>query len=71
MIYKLKENTYKKYNNYVFKDQIFLNNNNKLVYCFVAIKNNNIECLAQNLNGFQNDYKNKLINDYLNFKESI
>ena len=69
MIYKLNEYVYKKQNGYTFKEQLFWNNNNRLVYCFVAVKGRAVECLLQSLcNGFKKDEKDKVINDYLNNK---
>ena len=43
MIDLLYENTYKKEKGYTFVDQIFYNNNKKIIYCFVAKKNKKIE----------------------------
>ena len=69
MIYKLKEYVYKKQNKYTFKEQLFWNNNNRLVYCFVAVKGGKVECLLQSLyNGFKKDEKDKVISDYLSSK---
>ena len=66
MIYKLDESVYLKKNKYTFNEQIFLNNNNKLVYCFVAVKNGAVKCLLQSLySGFTKDEKDKVINDFL------
>ena len=68
MIYKLKEYVFLKKDKYTFKEQLFLNNNNKLVYCLVAVKGRVVECLLQSLNGFKKEEKDKAINDYLNAK---
>ena len=69
MIYKLNEYVYLKKNKYTFKVQTFLNNNNRIVYCFVAVKGGAIDCLLQSLyHGFTKDEKNKAISDYLNNK---
>ena len=69
MIYKINDYIYKKKNKYTFKEEIFLNNNKRLVYCFVAIKDGVIDCLLQSIyNGFKNDEKDKAINDYLSGK---
>ena len=69
MIYKLDECIYLKKNKYIFKEQLFLNNNNKLVYCFVAIKSGVVECLLQSIhNGFTKSEKDKIIDEYLNSK---
>ena len=69
MIYKLNEYVYLKKNKYTFKEELFLNNNNKLVYCFVVVKNGVVECLLQSLyNGFTKNEKDKAIEEYLNNK---
>ena len=69
MIYKLYENVFLKKNKYTFKEQLFLNNNNRLVYCFVASKNGVVDCLLQSLySGFSKEEKDKVIVDYLNSK---
>ena len=69
MIYKINECVYSKKNKYTFKEQIFLNANKKLVYCFVAVKGGAIECLLQSLyNGFSKNEKDKVINEYLSGK---
>ena len=69
MIYKLNESVYLKKNKYTFKEQLFLNNNNRLVYCFVAVKGGVVECLLQSLySGFTKSEKDKVINDYLSSK---
>ena len=69
MIYKLDECIYLKKNRYIFKEQLFLNNNNKLVYCFVAAKGGVVECLLQSIhNGFTKNEKDKIIDEYLNSK---
>ena len=69
MIYKLNEYVYKKQSGYTFKEQLFLNNNNRLVYCFVAAKGRAVECLLQSLyNGFKKAEKDKVISDYLDSK---
>ena len=69
MIYKLNECIYLKKNKYTFKDQLFLNNNNILVYCFVAKKGRCVDCLLQSLfSGFTKDEKDKVISDYLSSK---
>ena len=69
MIYKLDECIYKKQIKYTFKVQIFLNNNNRLVYCFVAVKGGVVSCLLQSLfNGFKKEEKEKAINDFLSNK---
>ena len=69
MIYKLNECIYKKQNKYTFKDQLFLNNNNRLVYCFVAVKGRAVKCLLESLySGFTKSEKDKAINDYLSNK---
>ena len=69
MIYKLNEYVYLKKNKYTFKEQLFLNNNKRLVYCFVAVKGRVVECLLQSLyNGFTKAEKDKVINEYLNHK---
>ena len=66
MIYKVNEYVYLKKNKYTFKEQLFLNNNNRLVYCFVVVKNGATECLLQSLfNGFKKEEKDKAIKDYL------
>ena len=70
MIYNIDEITYKMYKGYTFKVQLFLNNNNRLVYCFVAVKGRAVDCLLQSLfHGFTKDEKEKAINDYLNNKK--
>ena len=68
MIDLLYEYIYKKESGYTFKDQLYYNNNKKLVYCFVAKKGRNIECLLQNFKGFTNAEKDNVINDYLECK---
>ena len=70
MIDLLSENTYKKEKGYLFKSQMFLNNNKNIVYCLVAVKNGVIvDCLDEKFdNDFSNEYKNAIINDYLDFK---
>ena len=69
MIYKLNEYVYLKKDKYTFKEQLFLNNNNRLVYCFVAVKDGVTECLLQSLyNGFKKEEKDKAIDNYLNSK---
>lgn len=68
MIYKLNEEIYKKYKGYSFISQTFLNNNKKVVYCFVAKKSKNVECLIQQLYPIENNEKDKVISDYLNYK---
>ena len=69
MVYKLNEYIYKKCKGYTFKEQLFWNNNNRFVYCFVAAKGRTVECLLQSLyNGFSKQEKDKVINDYLNSK---
>ena len=73
MVYKLLENIYKKHKGYTFKDELFWNNNNRFVYCFVAVKGRAVECLLQSINGgFTKDEKENVIKDYLNskFKEA-
>lgn len=62
------ENIYKKEKGYTFKNQLFYNNNKKLIYCFVAVKNRKTECLLQWYSDFAKDEKDKVINDYLIFK---
>ena len=70
MIYKLDEYIYVKKDKYTFKSELYLNNNNRLVYCFVVTKGRNTECLLQSLtNGFTKDEKDKAINEYLSFKK--
>ena len=70
MIYKLNEYVYEKQNKYTFKQQLFLNNNNRLVYCFVAVKGGKVECLLQSLySGFSKSEKDKAIKDYLSGKK--
>ena len=69
MIYKLDEHVYLKKDKYTFKEQLFWNNNNRFVYCFVAVKDGVTECLLQSLyNGFKKEQKDKAINNYLNSK---
>ena len=68
MIYKLDECIYKKEKGYTFKEQLFLNNNNKLVYCLIADKNGVIECLDENLDGFTKEYKDYIISKYLDVR---
>ena len=69
MIYKLNEYVYLKKDKYTFKEEIFWNNNNRLVYCFVAVKDGVVECLLQSLyNGFKKEQKDKAIDNYLNSK---
>ena len=66
---KLNEYVYLKKNKYTFKEQLFWNNNNRFVYCFVAVKGRTIECLLQSLyNGFKKEEKDKVINDFLSSK---
>ena len=67
MIDLLIKNIYKKYNNYKFIDQTFLNNNKKIIHCFVAKKNKAVVCLLQSYNAFNDAEKNKAINDYINY----
>ena len=70
MIYNIDEVTYKMYKGYTFKVQLFLNNNNRLVYCFVAVKNDAVKCLLQSsFHGFTKDEKDKAINDFLKSKK--
>ena len=70
MIYKLNECIYKKQNKYTFKEELFLNNN-RLVYCFVAVKGRAVKCLLESLfNGFKKEEKDKAINDYLSSKKA-
>ena len=68
MNYKLCECVYLKKDKYTFKEQLFLNNNNKIVYCLVADKSGDIECLYQSLNSFGNKTKDLIIKQYLDFK---
>ena len=68
MVNLLYEKTYRKEKGYSFKDQIFYNNNKKIIYCFVAIKNKKVDCLLQWYSEFANDEKDKVINDYLIYK---
>ena len=68
MVDLLYESIYKKEKGYKFIDQLFYNNNKKLVYCFIAVKNKKTECLLQWYNGFTNSEKDKVIKDYLAFK---
>ena len=68
MIDLLYEKTYKKQKGYIFKDQLFYNDNKKLIYCFVAEKNKKVECLLQWYSDFSKDEKDKVINEYLIFK---
>lgn len=60
MIDLLYENIYKKEKGYTFKNQLFYNNNKKLIYCFVAIK---VDCLLQWYEDFTKNEKDKVIND--------
>ena len=71
MINLLYENVYKKYKGYTFKNQLFYNNNKRLIYCFVAIKNKKADCLLQWYEDFTKDEKDKVINDYLIYKGVI
>ena len=72
MIYKLNECVYLTKDKYTFKEQLFLNNNNILVYCFVAVKNGVVDCLLQSLyNGFKKDEKDKAISKYLKNKQKL
>ena len=69
MVHLLLESVYKKQSRYTFKDQLFLNNNNKFCYCFVAVKRGKVECLLQSIDGgFKKDEKDNVIKDYLNSK---
>ena len=68
MIDLLYENVYRKYKGYTFKNQLFYNNNKRLIYCFVAIKNKKVDCLLQWYEDFTKDEKDKVINDYLIYK---
>ena len=69
MAYILNEYVYLKKYKYTFKEQLFWNDNNRFVYCFVAVKNGKVDCLLQSLyNGFKKDEKDKAIKDYLNHK---
>ena len=72
MIYKLNEYVYLKKNKYTFKEQLFWNNNNRFVYCFVAVKGRCVDCLLQSLySGFTKDEKDKAINEYLSHKAKV
>lgn len=68
MINLLCESTYREYKGYTFIEQVFLNNNNKIIHCFVVVKNKKIDCLLQQYNDFSKEEKDKVINDYLDFK---
>ena len=68
MVHLIDEYIFKKVKKYTFKYQLFWNNDNKLVFCLVAVKNGKIECLDENLSGFTDEYKNKVINEYLIYK---
>ena len=68
MIYKLHECVYLKKDKYTFIEQIFLNNNNILIYCFVAKKGRCIDCLLQNYSAFPKAEKDKVISEYLSHK---
>ena len=69
MIYKINDSVYFKKNKYTFKEQIFLNDNKILVYCFVVAKGRTVECLLQSLySGFAKKEKDAAINDYLSKK---
>ena len=68
MIYKLDECIYKKEKGYTFKNQIFLNNNHLVIYCFIAQKGRNVDCLLESYEAFPKAEKDKVINDYLKCK---
>ena len=68
MVYKLNEYVYFKKDKYTFIEQMFLNNNNLLIYCFIAKKGRCVECLLQNYNAFTKSEKDKVINEYLSHK---
>ena len=68
MIYKLNEYVYSKKDKYTFIEQMFLNNNNLIIYCFIAKKGRCNDCLLQNYSAFSKAEKDKVISDYLNHK---
>ena len=70
MVYKINDSIYSKVGKYTFKEQIFLNNNKILVFCFVVAKKGGVvECLLQSIcSGFSKCEKDKVIKDYLDNK---
>ena len=70
MIYKLDEYVYLVKDKYTFKEQTILDNN-RLVYCFVAVKGDVIHGLLQSFFRLSKDEKDKAIENYLKNKERL
>ena len=71
MVYKLNEYVYLRKDKYTFKGQAFLNNNNRLVYCLVAINGGVTHCLLQSLECISKERKDKAINAFLKGKKRL
>ena len=70
MIYKLNEYVYLTKDKYTFKEQTFLDNN-RLVYCLVAINGDVVHGLLQSFFRPTADEEDKAIKDYLSNKRRL
>ena len=71
MKFKINECIYLYSNKYTFKSQLFLNENNRLVYCLVADNGGVIHCLLQSFTNISKECKDKAINAFLKGKKRL
>ena len=71
MVDLLNECVYLKKDKYTFIDQLFLNNNKKLVYCLIVVNGDVVHCLLESYEKPSKEEKDEAIKQYLKNKRRL